>query len=278
MWYTHARSQLVHARRSGGRKSPVTRTLLDAVAGLASLSRDEPRGGPIDPPPRRPPPRARRPRRGAPGAAARKWPRRSWSSPCSTPRPSPGSKAASSTPSSPVPGLAQGFPDVRCDAAGLCLMTTAMGFANAASLGLGAGAERRLRPQPDLFPDRRHRRGRSQRRHPRRRLLGTLRGRRRPPPRDRPAPNPARLVERPPRPRRPRPRARSRPGAPAPRSTRSTPHSPRGRWRRASTLPSPRATPPPAPTATATPASPPAPRPRWRSATPSRSIPTGTAA
>jgi purine nucleoside permease len=32
-----------------------------------------------------------------------------------------------------VPGLASGFPEVACDAAGLCLMTTAMGFANAAS-------------------------------------------------------------------------------------------------------------------------------------------------
>lgn len=33
----------------------------------------------------------------------------------------------------PVPGLSTSFPDVRCDAAGLCLMTTAMGFANAAT-------------------------------------------------------------------------------------------------------------------------------------------------
>ena len=32
-----------------------------------------------------------------------------------------------------MPGLSKAFPDVRCDAAGLCLMTTAMGFANAAT-------------------------------------------------------------------------------------------------------------------------------------------------
>jgi purine nucleoside permease len=33
----------------------------------------------------------------------------------------------------PVPGLSADFPDVACDAQGLCLMTTSMGFANAAA-------------------------------------------------------------------------------------------------------------------------------------------------
>ena len=32
-----------------------------------------------------------------------------------------------------VPGLSRGFPEVACDADGICLMTTSMGFANAAS-------------------------------------------------------------------------------------------------------------------------------------------------
>ena len=32
-----------------------------------------------------------------------------------------------------VPGLSKEFPDVACDAAGLCVMTTSMGYANAAT-------------------------------------------------------------------------------------------------------------------------------------------------
>ena len=33
----------------------------------------------------------------------------------------------------PIPGLSEAFPDLSCNAAGLCLVTTAMGYANAAS-------------------------------------------------------------------------------------------------------------------------------------------------
>ena len=60
-----------------------------------------------------------------------------------------------------VPGLSKEFPDVACDAAGLCVMTTSMGYANAATVGLGGHFQRQVRAFRDVLSRRGHRRCRS---------------------------------------------------------------------------------------------------------------------
>ena len=140
-------------------------------------------------PPRSSPP----PFLSGPPRTVRRSRRRFSSSPCSAARRNRGSTAKRSPASSLRPVSRRPIPNVACSDDGLCMTTTGMGYANAASSIAALVFGGAVRSDEDLLPHLGHRRRRSGRGHARLRPLGALRRRRRTAERDRPARGAGRL-------------------------------------------------------------------------------------